>query len=391
MGYETAVNDLLVRESGRISKMIYRRRLNSSVWLKSLIGQETWPEGMGYSISSLFYERVLPAETQPWADVAPNAGGASSCIPDATVIPVAQTLKSYNLQQTAVESLPICVNDLRYSFERGEQLKSVFDNLTQNVAWLWKDRYRSEYIRLAQHKVVLAAGLPEASIAMPETAPTSILVQGVLDKFYTHLNQDGAGDEVSDRENGRPVFVAVMSDEASAKLILDNPDVRQDYRESPRVSELLAPLGITRSYKGWYHMIDVFPPRWDFDPDAEEGEQWTEILPYAGTAATYGTKQEVNPAYQAAEYEDTILFHPMVYKSLVPAPITSPGGNTGFESVSYRGEFKWINEYDRTFNPDKNTGYFRGILMQGSKPVYPQWGYVLRHKRCPSTLGLVGC
>jgi hypothetical protein len=37
-----------------------------------------------------------------------------------------------------------------------EQLRNMYDMLTQNVAYMWKRRYRSEYVRLAEHKVVAA-------------------------------------------------------------------------------------------------------------------------------------------------------------------------------------------------------------------------------------------
>jgi hypothetical protein len=55
------------------------------------------------------------------------------------------------------------------------------------------------------------------------------------------------------------------------------------------------------------------------------------------------------------------------------------------------GEFKWLNIRDTADNPDGTIGYFRAVLSSGSKPVFPEWGYVIRHARCDSSLGLLSC
>jgi len=98
-------------------------------------------------------------------------------------------------------------------------------------------------------------------------------------------------------------------------------------------------------------------------------------------ATTTGDMAIVNPDYETADYEDTIIFLPSVYKCLIPRPITTPGGGTEFDPQTYMGDWKWLNIQDRVENPDKNWGYYRGIFSSGSEPVYPQFGYVLRHKR----------
>jgi len=85
------------------------------------------------------------------------------------------------------------------------------------------------------------------------------------------------------------------------------------------------------------------------------------------------------------------VFHLDVMETLIPAPITSPGGNTKFDPMSYMGDFKWKNILDAITNPDGTIGYFRAVLSSGSKPVFPEWGYVIRTLRCDSNLGLLAC
>lgn len=381
------IDQLLIAESGRIGPDIYRKTLNTSPWLK-LIKQDTWPDEMGDIISVLTYERSLYTNPLSWNTVTYDNGTGNGCVPSAQVINFAQTLRTYNLKQTALESPAICINDLRFTMKRKEQLTNIFSILQENTSWAWQERYRDEYIRLAEHKMVaFGSSLPEATAAFPTTAPNSRLTQGILDRIYLKLVRDGAGNNPMGRQNGKPEFTIICSPETSNLLLRDDTNVRQDFRWNPgRVNELLAPLGVDTSYRGFYHLIDMFPPRYDFVAGA-----WVRRYPYGPIAATKGNKFDVDPLYENAAYEDTVVFVQDVYTSLIPAPITSPGGGTSFDPVSYRGDFKWKNIPDKVLNPDGTIGYFRGVLSSGSKPVRPEWGYVIRHLRCAPSLGLVAC
>ena len=388
MAYD--IEHLLINESGRIGPDIYRKTLNTSPWLK-LVKQDTWPDEMGDTISVLTYERTL-ANSLTWSNVTFNPArgdgdGPGTCVPAAETVPFAQTLRQYNLKQAALESPALCVNDLRFSLKRKEQLSNMFEILKENTSWAWQERYRDEFTRVSEHKIIANGSLTEDDAAFPLSEPSSRLTQGILDRIYLQLVRDGAGNNPMGRQNGRPEFTIICSPETSDHLLRSDENIRQDYRWNPGVvNELLAPLGVDRSYRGFYHLIDMFPNRYDFVSGA-----WVKREPYAATEASFGQKFVVNPLYEAAEYEDTIVFHQDVYTSLIPAPITSPGGNTKFDPVSYRGDFKWLNIPHRTDNPDGTIGFFRGVLSSGTKPIRPEWGYVVRHLRCAPTLGLVAC
>lgn len=281
------LTNLLVEASGQISQDIYRRTINTSPWLK-LIKQNQWPDEMGDTISVLTYERTLPASVNTWDQIAVDSGTSQTskfAIPSATSVAVAQSMKTFSLSHTAIESQPIIVNDVRMGFRFREQIKAVYDNLVENVTWLWIKRYRDEYRRLAGHKIVagwnnagtLVRGTgdfyPEAVVSgsfggydtsatvVPEK--TSILTQALLNKIYMELIRDGAGNRPMGMENGRPIFTLVCSPECSDALIRLNPSIRQDFRESSQVNELLKPLGVDRSYRGFFHVIDTTCPRYN--------------------------------------------------------------------------------------------------------------------------------
>lgn len=402
----TNIENLLITESGRIGADIYRKTLNTSPWT-TLVKQEAWPDEMGTTVNVLIYERTLPASggSITFSDVAYNGVGTQvigatpsgsntgpgTCAVAGNDLGFAQTLRTYNLQQAAINSPDICLNDLRFPVRRQEQLRNIMAVLSENTQYAWENRYRDEYARLANYRVnanqtelLAASGQVQGSFST-SNLPTSRLTQGILRYFYSRLIRDGAAQNAYGKENGAPVFLLITSPEASDDLIKLNADIRQDLRYA-KPSELIQPLGVERSYAGFYHLVDTMTPRYDF-----VGGAFVRRNPYATDAsASKGTRFIPNPAYFTAEYEDSIIFHPDVFTSLVAKPISTTGG-MAFDPQSYRGDFRWRNIPSRDCNPDGTIGFFRAIFSSGSKPVRPELGVVIRHKRCAADFGLVGC
>jgi len=402
----TNIENLLITESGRIGADIYRKTLNTSPWT-TLVKQEAWPDEMGTTVNVLIYERTLPASggSITFSDVAYNGVGTQvigatpsgsntgpgTCAVAGNDLGFAQTLRTYNLQQAAINSPDICLNDLRFPVRRQEQLRNIMAVLSENTQYAWENRYRDEYARLANYRVnanqtelLAASGQVQGSFST-SNLPTSRLTQGILRYFYSRLIRDGAAQNAYGKENGAPVFLLITSPEASDDLIKLNADIRQDLRYA-KPSELIQPLGVERSYAGFYHLVDTMTPRYDF-----VGGAFVRRNPYATDAsASKGTRFIPNPAYFTAEYEDSIIFHPDVFTSLVAKPIGATGA-MAFDPQSYRGDFRWRNIPSRDCNPDGTIGFFRAIFSSGSKPVRPELGVVIRHKRCAADFGLVGC
>lgn len=460
------IEQVLINEANRIGPDIYRKTLNTSPWLK-LVKKDSWPDEMGDTVRVLTYERSLPANSLTWSAISVNpvqsrlssgdlsfangqtaisANSVANQLPSAQRIEFAQTLRSYNLTHTALESPKLSVNDLRFSLRRKEQLANIFAILQENTSYAWQDRYRDEYVRLAQNKInATQTALTTVTGETPTfsgTVPNLPLTQGMLDRVYMKLIRDGGGNNPLDRENARPVFGVILSSEASRNLIATSADIRQDFRWSDSKNELLAPLGISRSYAGFFHLVDDWLPRHDeititsasagsaslagtftganalavgdqlSGPGiahgafvtaltsttgvtlsaATTGTTGTKIyvrrMPYKAVATTQGNKFDINAAYEAAKFEDSIVFHQDVFTCLVPKPITSAGSNVTFDAVSYMGDFKWKNIPHATENPDGTIGYFRALLSCGSKPIRPEWGTVIRALRSSTYLSL---
>ena len=437
------INTVLTEEANRIGQDIYSRTLHTSPWI-DLIKQTTFADGMGYTQTTLIYDRSIPHNSateegvnwqdmgnelgantfvnvigQGLKDAAMNVGGAQggdTAADTRSNVAFAKQLKQYSIQRTIIESPRIATEDLRFAAHRSDQLRAIMDRMTEASRYTWENRYRDEFERLAANLVLCEItgttiqtlvddnatdnttkdnSFEGVSIAGATTLGTNIenttntveasdvntslgnISNAILDKIYFNLVRKGAGNNAYGRENGRPVFACVMSSEASYQLQTE-AGFRDDIRyNSSKVSELIAPLGVEKSFRGFYHLVDDLAPRYSI---AATGIA-TRILPYEVASGNLTT---INGAYDTASYESAFVLHPEVMESQIPNPFSGASGVT-FDPVNYRGKFSWTNNKDNVSNPDGTLGYFRGILASASKPIKTENGFVILFKRDSST------
>jgi len=437
-----AIDTILTQEANRIGQDIYRRTLHTSPWM-DLIKQTAFPDGMGYTLGTLIYDRVLPTSNGNTADVGPNTtlganwvsvGGAASesIITGSTVEQIltgaqdtnigaglggstgkaflgfSRQLKQYSLRRAVVESPKINVEDLRFAAHRTEQLRAIMDAMTDATKYSWEERYRDEYDRICKNTVVChSTGSYTADVGINGTVkegvnswtldlnansttnsttassvgrPTANISNKILDSIYFKLVRAGAGTNAYGRENARPVFALVCSSEASYALQTE-AGFRDDVRyNNAKVSDLIAPLGIEKSFRGFYHMIDDLAPRFA-TADAGSDEVLDRVQPYSSSSTGVIT---LNAAYDTAAYEAAYILHMDVMESQIPEPITGSNGLT-FDPVNYRGKFNWKNIPSVDLNPDGTIGFFRGVLASATKPIKTEFGYVILFKRDSTT------
>tara|TARA_R100001463_G_scaffold131616_1_gene191764 strand:- start:3037 stop:4356 length:1320 start_codon:yes stop_codon:yes gene_type:complete len=422
-----AIDVVLTQEAGRIGSDIHKATLHTSPWI-DLIKQTTFPEGMGYQLNTLVYDRALPltpvnkdlSETGTAVGVSWSAlgtteasgsngfsggqqdqtNGMGSGKANVNVIDFTKTLKNYSLSRAVIESPRINVEDLRFAAHRTEQLRAIMDLLKESVRNSWEERYRDEYAKLCDNVVICkASGTAPATGKEGSDTPTSAgdvdadnndsaeliaanISNKVLDDLYFKLVRAGAGNNAYGRENGRPVFSLVCSSEASYQIMTESESIKDDIRyNNSRVSELIAPLGVEKSFRGFYHLVDDLAPRYSGTVDGSD--KLVRVQPYIHNTTT--DKIEVNPDYDSAPIEEAFLLVDNVMESLIPAPITGANGLT-FDPVNYKGDFKWTNILDQTLNPDGTIGFFRGIMASASKPIKTNFGYSILFNRTSSTL-----
>ncbi len=307
--------------------------------------------------------------------------------------------KSYSLERAIIESPRINVEELRYTVHRTEQLRAILDILKEATRNSWEERYRDEYSKLCDNVVLCKAASSNTLTGQEGTLVTAIDVDSsaddgsadidanisnkILDDVYFKLVRAGAGANAYGRENGRPVFSIVLSSEASYQLQTE-AGFRDDVRyNNARVSDLIAPLGVEKSFRGYYHLIDDLAPRYDLKSVATGSgtdDELVRVYPYSVS----GGIVTPNPKYDSAPIELAYVIHEDVFSSQIPAPLTG-GNGLSFDPVSYKGEFKWTNIPDAVINPDGTIGFFRGVMASASKPIKPKFGYAIALQRNSTT------
>ena len=389
-----SLDDKLARNENSLAGKIYKTSIPTSVWNTGLVVKEEWTNGLSDTQRVLTVERNLPANIDTWADIAtPNNGATNTCAPTADIIPRGHTARTYSLVQKAQESDRICVNDTRNAWETNEQIAKMFANLRAVTAYTWKRRGQLEYTRVAENKVIAASGLPFNDAAFPAIAPTTILTQKILNIYYQTLLQMGAAEDggALGRMDGRPQFVLVTDMDTSDTIMRETSSQNPFLWNDKRVKELLSPLGVDRSFRGFTHVIDTHPRRYTINGT------WTEVEPWEEVAADDGTvKRKLRAAYIEAPYTDSTIFLPNVMTMLHPRPISTVGSGTSFDPQTYVGDFKWLNVQNvdsasAYYNPDRAWGFYRSLMMSATKPVHPEFGVVIRHLRCPNDIGGTAC
>jgi hypothetical protein len=413
----TAIDTILTQEANRIGQDIHRRTLHVSPWM-DLIKQTSFPDGMGYTLGTLIYDRALPTTTANgstlgtnWIDVGgatseslvtsstldqiitgskdTNIGAGTNNANGKSFISFARQLKQYSLKRATVESPRINVEDLRFAAYRTEQLRAVMDALTDATKYSWEERYRDEYDRICANYVICEPtgtvitstgkeGNASADIdfGAAGATPSANISNKILDSIYFRLVRAGAGTNAYGRENARPVFALVCSSEASYALQTE-AGFRDDVRyNNAKVSELIAPLGVEKSFRGFYHLIDDLAPRFTDDGDGN----LTRVLPYTASSGVVTP----NASYETAPIEAAYILHQDVMESQIPEPISGSNGLT-FDPVNYRGKFAWKNIPSIDLNPDGTVGFFRGVLASASKPIKTEFGFVVLFSRTSTT------
>lgn len=403
-----SINDNFQRETNRIALGTYRLGLYKDPYLR-FVSQSAFPDHMGAIIKNTIAQRTLAVGTG-WEDVGVTglSGETNSCLAPVKTVGYAFDQQQFNLRHQAVESNYICLEDVRTSAFPIDDVNNYIKILADNINVEWTKRYDNDYLLGAAGAGTLLSvepGLDDSGTAVVASdlatisdtvAPTSIMTLGVLREVYDRLYQDNAGDDgdaVSD--DGSPVFNVFAERSTIENLIKMNTDVREDIRWSDRVNDLLGANGSSllpkKAYGGYVFHSRPFPKRFNDGSGANAGK-FVEVPPYVseGSSVNGQNKYGINPAYKRAKYTSTVIFHPKAMEWLVPSTNVKVGKMT-YDAQNYRGDFRWVNEYDKHCNPDRNSGYWRAKMACAVKKVYPQWAYYFIHLRCNLANDLLPC
>lgn len=419
----STVNDLFSRETNRFSVDVWERYSVDGPWGRlTRVGK--FPQGMGTTLTEITVERVLSGSFEnSWANVGTSGDGiadgnvSNGCVPSPTNLSFGQTYRTWNLQTQSYQTPCICLDDLKTSFQIESQIAKTVEQLTQLTKTVLDNRRRSAYLQITnkiqsgyntEYSFNSNSSIPSTasggdlnycvngtSVGLP--APTYQLSQDQLDELRVVLIRDGAGHNALGKENGAPVLGLVTSPETSRQLLRNNSDLRQDIRYATP-SELIAPLGVDRSFAGYYHLVDMEVPRFTYSTPTYNSSGvltsggWTQIYPFVSVSTNKGIAWNHNPAYDVAPYEAAFIFHPDVYEEAVQQVGPNiPGAAFDDYPYYYSGQFFWLNIRDAVQNPLGKIGRWLAVFQNGTRPIAPYLGRTIIHKRCANDYNQVGC
>lgn len=386
-----AIINGFIAESGRFSGKLYQKVAPSGPWLAGTPRGE-WQDGMGKILNNILFERTVPS-TDPakWVDEVFSDGGSNdACLPTPEVQQWGQTSRAYNVQARNLQTPEFCVEDLRSDYDIEQMINALMQNLEWGTGYVWEDRNRHEYIRLADHKITETASNVGfdidnnvTSFDLVNNPPTSRLTVGTLEMIYEALELDGGSMESVGRtsDTDRPVYELYTDATTARDLIRQDPDNRSDFRYaymgSMERSPLIASLGSPWQWNGFKFVYDRFPERYNVVNGAA-----VRVPPYLDPVpTTKGYKQDRNPAYKFAQYQISVVHIPAVYRQLVKRPI-SQLGKFKFNPVKYTGDFQILRILDKKCNPRGTKIFLDAIFASASEPGLTYLGYAIAHLNC---------
>lgn len=418
-------NDKMLTMAEHWDQFIMDRQLkNPSIWYDR-IPRGAYELFSGLSQKSNIYRGALPVQAglNTWRKIGlsrkPAAGdeGYDNCAPGTphTYSYAFETIQ-YEGYTDEWQSEPVCLEDLKFVDYAKEQLSLIVRSGVDYGVSILENWNREMYLYFAKNAgrcVVLAEGALQfedvakyrftydpflsttdvdgASVpylSVDATVKISSLNWSLLDYLRTTM-ADRAGEAALARDSGMPVFGLMIDMMDFERFVLDNAQLREDFRSIP-TNKLIAGYDFgMRTYRGFALIHDARQMRFRYKTVTAGQAIYTRVLPLrAGRAVTIGSIPEPNPAYYRAELGVGVIFMNEVFQNLFVPSISNLGSGMSFgPAPGLTGDWKWINIPDPQTNMLGNTGFFYGRFQVYPKPLlYSSETTVFLYRRCPQAI-----
>jgi hypothetical protein len=318
--------------------------------------------------------------------------------------------RSYSGFRCSWQSMPICLNDIRFLEEGKQQAMYVASSLAYITQSVWENWNREQYVYQAVdngNAMVFTEGgvdfLDNANVRFSYdpfatdangnaylTAPKGLKIAPLSWGFFDFL-QDYLGDECPEAalamDAGLPLFGVMAHMRDVTRAIEADSKIYETYR----YANAKAMLEDYRSmvfdkFKGWLFTHDGRQMRFNATKVDGDNLVYTRVNPLReGRQVVHGAVPEANPEYHKAEYALGVILINDVLMNLIPNTISSLGAGMTFGAVpGLNGDFRWINEYDRQLNPLREVGFFFARFESFPKPgMYANRAIAFLYRRCP--------
>lgn len=386
-----------------LDRDIYQRASWQDVWI-NLINRGTRPKGIGLTRSTFTIGRSEPTTDEPEFEAVSVTDGETytgACGTTYNDVEVGFTEHTFSPEKFGWKGIIVCQDDLMIAHRMDDFLMKYVPAMTKNTRKTIGNRMAAIYTHYVPKAVVGTSmtfdtggtGAPPASPVIELDKATCYLDQEHLDYTAAVLNEEGAMEPdtngwITLGEDG-PIYPLYIGQEASAQILVQNSDLRQDRRDADsglgNAAMLFKRIGATKVIKNFRHVINLFPPRYTYNDGTG---RYTRVPTWLMSATTKGKRGVINPAWRAADYEGLYVLTPWVFQSDIMQP-QSTVGDMNWSSKSYVGEWEFITGgreicEDDTYDPRKKLGRHFAEFWHDPKPMYPEYGRSIVFKRCLS-------
>lgn len=350
-----------------------------------------------------------------WTAVAtstPGAEGYNACGYDPNTYAYGVETVSYSGFRTSWASPVVCLQDLKYTPKIREQLAMITRTGTDVTSDVKETFSREIYVKTAVDSgkaVIFTDGgmdyLTDSTkrfsydpfvkdadqdtyISFPAGLKVSTLNWSYLDYLRMYM-ADQCPQAALGNDSGMPLFGLFLDLNDFEKFVLGTDSkLREDFRYAdPKALIKGFNMGL-KVFRGFMLMHDSRQMRFKFHKISSGNVIAKRVKPRkADRAATIGYIPEANPAYYKAELAIGVIFMNDVIQIQMPPNDLNMGSGMVFgPAPGYNGEWTWINEYDKQYNPLREVGYFFSRFEYYPKPLlYSSEATVFLYARCPQT------
>lgn len=370
-----------------------------SVWM-NFVPRGTYPQGAGLNLSTFTIGRSEPTTDEPeFTPVTLTTGETytGSCGTNFSEVPVGYKETTYGPEKFGWKGPIICKDDLIYNWKAAAFWAKYMPKLAENTDRSISNRLSNIYTFFSPRYVANddfhsedgQTGTPTAAPDLTLDRSQSNLTQEMLDTVAIELIQEGAvkpdeGGWITMGESG-PLFTLYVGMQMSRQLLLNNSELRRDFRFADEGagydSKLLRRLGSTLVINNFRHLINVYPPRYDYD-----GTKYVRVPTFHNIDGTKGDLSEVNPAWKTADFEGAYVMSPWVFTSKIVQPVNSAAG-MNWTPTNYMGQWQFVTGGAKINNPPcydplEKLGRQFAEFVHAPEPIFPRYGATIIYKRC---------
>ena len=407
---------------------LYKRASYKDPWL-NIVPREEYPVGAGLSRSAFVVGRSEPtSDEETWVPITTTTGGnfTGSCGVTYNQAYVGYKEITYAPEEFALVGPLICQDDLTLHWQSSNFWEAYFQALEKRTIKSAINRLANIYMTYATKTVALTNGSYQefagnfttqppgaatdlSALVNASVVPSCGLSQDLLDQIAITLSEEGAdipnsNGWITQGESG-PEFPILIGQQASNQILLNNAELRSDYRSGfmgwGDANPVIQRIGASRIIKNFRHMITRFPPRWGWNGTSfYRVPTW--LMSTASTDASKGQVAIVNPDWRnpnVAAYEGAIVLNPWVYTEEVLKPVNMAPGMK-LKPQDYTGRWQFVTGNDALLgfpgcsgiqDPTHKQGRHFAEYRHAAKPIFPQFGRLVLFKRCPDVIDCITC